>query len=241
MQTTLFDDYTMTYNGFEFKLYIPDYWINIYRGQKKEPLYHDYCIMLEELKKVSSDRYVLDVGANHGLFSVPASKLGYKIVGFEPVAANIETLKLAKEANGLTDFNMFNIALSNSNGEVDIFVPECPDNASLSKEAAVSNMRGKDYRTEKVTTVRFDDWIVEHPDFLDIGFIKMDAQGAEHMILQGMGDYLRGAKDVYLICEYEHHLNTMGYTFEQLDSLIKSYGFEYVKHISPNDKLFHKQ
>lgn len=241
MATHTLDDYELYYGDISFKLMIPDYWVKIYRGQKREALYPDYCAMLDVLKQANKNKYVLDIGANHGLFSVPASKMGYKVVGFEPVAANYETLKYAKELNNLTNYDMLNLALSNKNGEVEMFVPECPDNASFSATAAVSNMRGKEYNVEKVETVRFDDWVFEHPDYIDIGFIKMDAQGAEYMILEGMKEYLTGAKDVLLICEYEHHLNTMGYTFEQLDDLILSYGFRYVRHISPNDKLFYKQ
>lgn len=240
MTTTHFDDYTLTYEGLEFKLFIPDYWVKIYRGQKREPLYHDYCQMLELLKKVSKDKYVLDVGANHGLFSVPAAMLGYKVIGFEPVAANVETLQLAKGANGLADFEIFRHALSNTNGEVDIYVPECPDNASFSQAAAVSNMRGKEYRVEKVQTVKFDDWLLFHPEYLQIGFIKMDAQGAEYMIVEGMKEYLTFAKDVYLICEYEHHLINMGYSYEQLDALIMSCGFQYQGQLSANDKIWYK-
>ena len=234
------DDYELTYQDISFKLIIPDYWVKIYRGQKKEPLYGDYCMMLDLVKKTSKERYVLDIGANHGLFSVPASKIGYKVIGFEPVQKNIDTLMLAKEINGLTDFDMFHLALSNKNGEVDIYVPECPDNSSLSQAAAISNMRGKEFRVEKTDTVRFDDWILEHPNFLDIGFIKIDVQGAEFDVLQGMEAYLRSASDVWMVCEYEHHLNTMGHSFQELDNLLISYGFQFVKYLTPNDKIWRK-
>ena len=234
------DEYELEYDGSYFKLLIPDYWIKIYRGQKREPLYGDYRMMLDLVKKTNKERYVLDIGANHGLFSVPASKMGYKVLGFEPVTKNIFSLMAAKKINNLTNFDMFHLALSNKNGEVDIYVPECPDNSSLSQAAAVSNMRGKDYTVEKVDTARFDDWVATHQNFLDIGFIKIDVQGSEYDILKGMEAYLRSARDIHLICEYEHHLNTMGHTFQELDSLITSYGFNFVKYLTPNDKIFYK-
>ena len=235
------DDYELEYDGFTFKLYIPDYWVKIYRGQKKEPLYHDYRMMLDVLKKVSKDKYVLDIGANHGLFAVPASKLGYRVLGFEPVTKNVRSLMLAREANDLKSFDMFHLALSNTNGQIDIYVPECPDNSSLSQTAAVSNMRGKDYTVEKVDTARFDDWIETHDhNYKDIGFIKIDVQGAEYIIFEGMKNFLTNASGIFMVVEYEHHLNSMGHTFEQLDELIKSYGFHYMSHITPNDKLFYK-
>jgi len=235
------DDYELEYDGFTFKLFIPDYWVKIYRGQKKEPLYHDYRLMLGLLKKVDKSKYVLDIGMNHGLFSVPASKLGYKVFGFEPVAINVSSLLKARDANELKNFDIFHWALSNKNEEVEIYVPECPDNSSLSKEAAVSNMRGKDYNIEKVDSVRFDDWIETHDhNYKNIGFIKIDVQGAEYIIFEGMKNFLTNASGIYMVVEYEHHLNTMGHTFEQLDALITSYGFTYMGHLSPNDKIFYK-
>jgi len=234
------DEFELEYDNEYFKIFVPSYWTKIYRGQKREPLYHDYRLMLDLLKKADKSRYVLDIGANHGLFSIPAAKMGYKLLGFEPVEVNIETLKMGKEANGLDDFNMFHLALSNRNEQVDIYVPECPDNSSLSQVAAVSNMRGKDFKVEKVDSVRFDDWILTHPDYLDIGFIKIDVQGAEYIIFEGMKDYLSSANDIWMIVEYEHHLNNMGHSFEQLDHLLISYGFQQMGNLSVNDKIFYK-
>jgi hypothetical protein len=68
----------------------------------------------------------------------------------------------------------------------------------------------------------------------------MDVQGSEYIILEGMRNFLTTHKDIYLICEYEHHLNTMGHSFEELDSLIMSYGFHQMGNITPTDKLFYK-
>jgi FkbM family methyltransferase len=239
-ETHSIDQYELEYNGEYFKIFVPDYWVKIYRGQKKEPLYPDYRLMLDLLKKSSKERYVLDIGANHGLFAIPAAKMGYKVFGFEPVAVNIETLIMAKEANGLKSFDMFHLALSNVNEQIEIYVPECPDNSSLSQKAAVSNMRGKDFHVENVEAKRFDDWIESNQKYKDIGFIKMDVQGAEYIILEGMTKYLSTHNDIYLICEYEHHLNNMGHTFEELDILIQALGFNFVGYLSPNDKIHYK-
>lgn len=239
MQEKNMDTYELGYDDFFFTLFIPDYWVKIYRGQKREPLYGEYCQMLDLVKKTSKEKYVLDVGANHGLFSVPASILGYKVLGFEPVADNIYTLGKAKELNNLTDFDMFHLALSNKNEEVNIFVPDCPDNSSFSKEAAISNMREKGYREEKVNTVRFDDWIKDNPKYSNIGFIKMDVQGAEFMVISGMQDFLTQAHDIYLQVEYEPHLLSMGHSYQQLDELILSCGFIQVGNVG-NDKVFKK-
>jgi len=134
---------------------------------------------------------------------------------------------------------MFHLALSNKNEEVNIFVPDCPDNSSFSKEAAISNMREKGYREEKVNTVRFDDWIKDNPQYSNIGLIKMDVQGSEYNIIDGMRIFLSAANDIYLIVEYENHLNLMGHSFQELDELILSFGFIQIGKIG-NDKVFKK-
>ncbi len=230
------------FDGGSFKLIINSYWNTIMNGKPREELYHDYRVMVDFVKqKISRDRYILDVGANCGIFSVPVSMLGYKVVGFEPVKTNIDSLLLARTENNLKNFDMFHAALSNKKEEVDIYIPECHDNASLSQEAAVANMIGKDYTTEKVQAFVFDDWIKEHYNFNDIGLIKIDVQGAEHKVLEGMQEFLSKAHDIYIIAEYENHLNTMGYTFEQLDNLLLSYGFEDKSKLCGNDKLWHKR
>lgn len=228
------------YNGFSFTLWIPEYWSKIYKGQPRKKLYGDYIIMLEYVRKVDKSKFILDVGANHGIFSVPASMLGYKVFGFEPVKSNFQNLVQAREGNNLKDFEMFNLALSSENGVKDIFIPECYDNASFSQDAAIANMKGKDYQVEKVFTVRFDDWIKDNPQYSNIGLIKIDVQGGEFDVLSGMKEYLTDSHDIYVIMEYEQHLIRMGHTYEELDALITSYGFTDMGRITGGDKLWRK-
>lgn len=228
------------YNGFSFTLFIPDYWSRIYKGQPRKKLYGDYIIMLEYVRKVSKEKWIMDVGANHGIFSVPASMLGYKVLGFEPVRSNFNNLEEARIVNQLLDFNMFNIALSNENGVKDIYVPECKDNASFSSDAAIANMKHKEFEVEKVFAERFDDWIKMFPKYADVGLIKIDAQGAEYSILEGMREFLTNTNDIYLIVEYEDHLLKMGHTYQELDELILSYGLTDLGRITGGDKLWHR-
>lgn len=232
--------YTYDYEDLSFTLDIPEYWHTIYKGKPREKLYKDYSMMLDKLKTISKEKIVLDIGVNHGLFAVPASMIGYTVVGFEPVLQNFEGIEIARELNSLSSFHIYKAALSNENGRKDIYVPECPDNASLNKDAAIANMKGKEYRVENVASLRFDDWIYERPEYYNIGFIKIDVQGAEYNVIQGMGKFLTEKHDIYLLAEYEAHLNKMGYSYEQLDNLIMSFGFVEQPKITGGDKLWYK-
>src|SRR4029079_10626820 len=139
--------------------------------------------------------------------------------GFEPVTINYENLMKSKKENHLTNFDIFNIALANENIKAPIFIPECTDNASFSRQAAVANMKRKDYEVETVDCVRFDDWIKDHPEYSNVGLIKIDAQGSEFDIVSGMKEFLTNAHDISVIAEYENHLQAQGHTFAELDAL----------------------
>ena len=234
-------NYIYDYGHLKFTLNIPEYWEKIYNGKPREQLYMNYQKMLNLLRqKVSMDRYVLDIGCNHSIFSTPASMLGYKVVAFEPVLENYQSSVFNMAANGCKDYNVFHLALSDKNEEAEIFIPECFDNASFSKEAAVANMKGKEYRVENVQCVKFDDWILEHPEYSDIGFAKLDVQGFEMNVILGMSEFLKQAKDIYLLVEFENHLLTMGHTYEELEGLILSLGFIKQRDITGGDRLYYK-
>lgn len=233
--------YTYDYDGFSFTLTIPEYWEKVYAGKPRENLYGDYAMLLRIVKKVDKSKFILDVGANHGIFAVPAAMLGYEVIAFEPVMENFKTLNYARADNGLSGLYLFNMALGNVNGSRDIYIPECTDNSSFSPAAAVANMANKNFSVENVPMIRFDDWIKDHGHFKNIGFIKVDAQGAEYEIIEGMKGFLTQASDIYIACEYENHLNTMGHTFQQLDELFAALGFADLGNITGGDKLFFKK
>lgn len=232
--------YTYTYKDIDFKLIIQNYWKDIYRGKEKEPLYPDYCKMLDAVQKVGKERYILDIGVNHGIFAIPCSLLGYKVLGFEPVEVNINSIEMAIKENNITTLDVHKYAVSDKDEDIEIYIPECSDNASFNKDASIANMVRKDYVAETVKCIKFDNWIKNNPKYKDIGFIKLDVQGAEYKVISGMKEFLSQASDITIICEYEHHLNTMGHSFQELDELFYSCGFACRGHLTPNDKIFYK-
>jgi len=233
--------YTYDYHNISFHLIIQNYWKDIYRGQDREPLYPDYCKMLDLVQQTNKERWVLDIGVNHGIFAVPCSMLGYKVLGFEPVEVNYNSIQLAAIENKLTNFDVYQCAVSDKDEDIEIYVPECSDNTSMSQVAAISNMVRKDYTTETVKCINFDNWINDNLKYWDIGFIKLDVQGAEYKVVSGMKRFLTQCHNVTIICEYEHHLVTMGHTFEELDNLFYECGFQLKGYLTPNDKIFYKQ
>lgn len=237
--------YIYDYEDISFTLFIPSYWEKIYKGQPRKKLYHDYCVMLDLVKKVDKSRWILDVGANNGLFCIPAVMMGYRVYAFEPIKKNFDCLEESRKLNNIkgSELTIFDCALSNEDGDYEIFVPECLDNASFSKDAAIANMKDKNFTVEKVHTYKYDSllFLRKFEKEINIGLVKIDVQGAEYEVIEGMKEFLTNAHDIYTICEYEDHLLKMGHTFEELDELFREYGFVEQPKILPNDKLWYKQ
>jgi len=199
----------------------------------------DYRTLLNLVQKVSKDKAIIDVGGNCGLFCIPVEKDGYKVFTFEPINMNIELLELNKVENNCNNLTIIQTALSNNDSKKKIFIPYCSDNTSFNLSVAISNMNIKDYVEEIVSCQTFDSWIDKNQD-VNVGFIKIDVQGFEKEVLEGMQKFLKECNDVYIFIEWdEKHTTQAGSSLGELETLIISNGFEFVQQIF-GDKLFYK-
>jgi FkbM family methyltransferase len=199
----------------------------------------DYKITSELVNSISKDKVVIDIGGNCGLFAIPIEKNGYTVYTFEPIKMNVDLLELNKKENDCTNLHIVPNALSNVNENRIIYIPYCSDNTSFNQRVAVSNMKNKDYIEEKVKCITFDSWIKKNKN-INVGFIKIDVQGFEKEVLQGMQTFLKNCNDVHLFIEWdEKHTEKSGSSLNELENLITSNGFEFVRKIF-GDKLFYK-
>jgi FkbM family methyltransferase len=88
----------------------------------------------------------VDVGANVGYYSILASKLGAKVLAFEPSKDNRELLEHNIKDNDC-DVQVFSQALSNENGSAILYTDTTPGQYSLTGKG----------KGEAVETIRFDD------------------------------------------------------------------------------------
>ena len=209
--------YNFFNNDFEYSLYFQEYFKVVrYIDNNINHLEHDeYTSFFDAIRSiVPTNKIILDIGANSGLFGVPLSIYGYNVIGFEPVSSNIECLRKAIESNNI-NMKIYPYALSNVNEVRDIYVPGSPDNSSLIESVSTSNLMDKSYEIESVNCVRLDDFLnSEEIDMSMIGHVKIDVQGYELQVIEGMTELLSKSDDISLIIEWD--MNHSG-----LESLVK--------------------
>jgi FkbM family methyltransferase len=227
--------------NFEYVIFNFDYFVTDYKIKARTNLNEmkDYTMMLDLVRKMDKSRSVLDVGANCGMFSIPAEKYGYSVLSVEPLSMNVSLLEQSKSANSCKNMQILNFALFDSDTTQEIFIPYCSDNASFNKEVAISNMNSKNYITEQVVCKKLDTFLLENPSY-DIGLIKIDVQGFEMNVLKGMSDFLEKANNLTLIIEWDQkHTVQAGNSLDEMMAFLTQKGF--INTVSfPGDKIFEK-
>jgi FkbM family methyltransferase len=146
----------------------------------------------------------VDVGANVGYFSILASELGAKVIAFEPSRENRELLEQNIKDNNC-DVKVYSQALSDKTESGFLYTNKTPGQCSL-----IGSGDG-----EKVECTRFDDLKLPVPDM-----IKIDTEGSERQVLEGMQSVLTTDKPITLIIE--------DWKNELIDWLKRTYGFNLV-------------
>lgn len=128
---------------------------------------------------------VLDIGANVGwystLFAERVGKSG-KVFGFEP-SPNTYSL-IRRTAERYPQMTVFQIALSDSHGEVDFFVASDGAHNSLQRQH-------NSVQVERCFAKPLDAVLREHC-ITDVKFVKCDAEGAEMQIVKGAAELISG-------------------------------------------------
>jgi FkbM family methyltransferase len=164
---------------------------------------------------------VLDVGANFGYYSLLLSDLvGHtgRCIAFEPNPAVAPVLADTLSVNGFDDrCQVRKVALSHSPGESFFYQPKNePKNARLVDEFDQNVVDQGQGTYVRVPVAPLD---IEFRDRVD--FIKIDAEGAEGAIIQGMANVLRAHRPLLLI---EYNIARMSDPSAPLDLLLEIYG-----------------
>lgn len=176
-------------------------------------------ILLEMERQSWRPQVIYDLGANIGIASLSLATLypEARIYGFEPVPANFEICFL--NYSNLTNARAFNCAVGSFTGKMNFELSTDPEAGCLTTNADGGRLNSDKHIEVEVWTVAA---LVETKGLLPPDFLKVDVEGAELDVLNGLGVYAKGVKQIHL----ETHsielkdkcvrwLNANGFTIEK--------------------------
>lgn len=180
----------------------------------------EYELLKRFISNIRKDDIVFDIGANIGLYSVFAGQLCDEVHAFEPAPQNFRQLvRATNQSHTATSITCHEIALSNLNGK-----------ATFTDSSEVGHGKGSlgggaiEVQTACGDTL-VDSGAVPAPDV-----VKIDVEGAEGLVLEGMADTLQDCRrlycEVHLPASHRDSVEDWGWTPAQVLTTISDMGFE---------------
>lgn len=173
-------------------------------GQTKSGLDREYTPLSEFLNCLRPDDIVWDVGAHVGLYTAFAAATldpeEGQVIAFEPYPPNVQQLRRNAKLNP-TPVTIYNLALSNRDGEIAF---EQPDKDTTG--AGLPAITNRSDATQYVKTARGDSF-VQKGKTPPPTVIKIDVEGAEPLVIEGLQETLKSNSCRVLICEIHKPTN----------------------------------
>jgi FkbM family methyltransferase len=142
-----------------------------------------------------------------------------KVFAFEPSPDNFALLKQNVEENGYKNVVLIPKAVSDKTATARLLI----DRASSGGHSLSAFRDSADF--VEVETVSLDEYFDSRPERIDV--LKIDAEGAEMAILNGMHRLLERNPDVTLLTEFfPRAIRAFGYPPEEYVRRLGAYGFE---------------
>jgi FkbM family methyltransferase len=162
----------------------------------------------------------IDVGANSGFFTLLAShRVGPtgQVFSFEPVPSMRKRLLENISLNAMSNISVHDVAVSNTEGVLPLF--EGPEG-----HKGISSLRHIDNSatTIEVKTVPLDAF---SDTFSAVSLVKIDVEGAEQLVLEGMSNILKEDHPNVVIEITDDYLQAFGHNAIRLASHLTEMGY----------------
>ncbi len=186
---------------------------------KLDPRIYESEIAFLSKTLVRPDDTVLDIGANVGLHTVAFARAAYRghVYAFEPVAEMAERLSLNCSLNGLDNVTVMNFALGNEVGEAEMNVNVAGagmEGTSSFIDSVHVQKHPHNYQPRKIQVQRLDDLMAQIKLKRRIGFIKVDTEGFEPMVLRGGLKTIQKHRPAMIIEAHSTRLAKVGLSFQ---------------------------
>lgn len=150
-------------------------------------------------KEVKSGEIVLDVGANIGYYTLILAKLvgsQGRVYAFEPEPTNFEVLKKNIEMNGYQNVILNQSAVGIEKGRTKLYLSEI----KTGMHRIYKSKYCKDHI--EVDIIKLDDYLTDNNIYKNIDFVKIDVEGAELAVLEGMQETLNSNQRLKMLVEF---------------------------------------
>ena len=175
---------------------------------------------------------VFDVGANVGIFTILAARLvgpAGCVVGFEPAADNLERFAANLALNDLKNVIVVDQPASDRIGPVTFYLNSDNDGGHSLWDPGKHPMHPRsraNFRPIVMTTTTIDTEVARL-SLAPPRLIKIDTEGAEHLVLAGATELLREYEIPYIIAELnEIALTQMGSSQAELRGFMAGLGYD---------------
>ena len=183
-----------------------------------EKLNQEYQVVqrLSSFKFLDKQRVAIDIGANVGLWSKDICKLFKKAILFEPFQENVDCLK--KNLEKFDNFEIFNVALSNFQGETNLYFDDKSVGESTIRRDNISNFKKK---------IPVPVQMLDNYSFEEIDYIKIDVQFHELEVIQGAINTLQNNSPVLCIESARRNMEELRYV-KKFAKILNEIGYRIV-------------
>jgi FkbM family methyltransferase len=178
------------------------------------------------LRLIAPGERVLDLGAHVGTFSLAAAAAGAHALAVEASAENVALLRASVARNGFRNVRVIQAVASNEPGQIH-FHPHGPWGQVVLEDEADGSVA--------VAALTVDE-LVQELGWLPLAFVKMDVEGWEMQVLDGMRQVLGSPQAPPVLYECNGHtLLPYGATPEDLVAKMEEFG--YTSYLVEQDRL----
>lgn len=188
---------------------------------RKKGIYDDQAMYyIERILKNIPDAVVLDIGAHIGNHALAMTQFSDMVYCFEPLPENVEVLQLNQHENHITNMQIFNIGLSDSNETLTFY----QDGSTF-----VSGLQHQGSATQSLIC-RIGDEVLQDNGIQKIDFIKIDIEGFEPRALHGLKKTITASRPIVIM---EWNNDATREAFKKLDlfnTIFKNYQVQAIAH-----------
>lgn len=167
----------------------------------------------------------LDAGANHGAFSIVASQIVGKnglVVAIEPQPRLYEAVRNSLQANAFSQFQVYQVAVGNSEGEVEFLIPIGYSGPSgvYGEHSGVAK-----HKKTKVLMKKCDE-LCDWKNIPGKLLVKLDIEGSEYDFLLGARKMIELLKPNIIIEIHPKSIRAAGKSINDLIALLQDLGYK---------------